>query len=218
MLNKSAIRRWIIFSITALLLLFSGYLWQLNNQVVKAFSTPPSADDISYHQQSKVVMNMLLLVEDQSYFQHAGVDLKEIMRVLRDYLLYDKPLRGASTITQQLVKNTLLSRERTLSRKIKEILMALLLEHSFDKEFILNRYMNRVYLGQNGAQAVRGFHQAAVFYFHKPVSQLSLKQMATLVALVKGPSYYHPVKHPQRLAQRRQLVLRLYQQHKKIVK
>ena len=218
MLNKSPIRRWIILGIATLLLLFFGYLWQLNSQVVRAFSTPPSADDITYQQQSKVAMNMLLLVEDQSYFQHSGVDFKEIVRVLRDYLLYDKPLRGASTITQQLVKNTLLSRERTLSRKTKEILMALLLEHSFDKEFILSRYMNHVYLGQNGAQAIRGFHQAAVFYFHKPLDQLSLKQMATLVALVKGPSYYHPVKYPQRLAKRRQLVLRLYQQHKKIVK
>jgi penicillin-binding protein 1B len=90
---------------------------------------------------------MLLMIEDHSFFQHKGVDFREIVRVVRDYYWNDKPMRGASTITQQLIKNSLLTHEKTLTRKFNEALMALLLEASFDKEMILNRYMNSVYLG-----------------------------------------------------------------------
>ncbi|MDB3893884.1 transglycosylase domain-containing protein [Candidatus Thioglobus sp.] len=182
------------------------------------FSNFNKADEISYEQQSRVAINMLLLTEDQSFFEHSGVDFQEIARVLRDYWMYDKPLRGASTLTQQLIKNSLLTREQTIERKLKEGLMAILLEVSFDKEFILNRYMNSVYLGQKGSQPVYGFRDAAQFYFNKKIALLSPEEIATLVALVKGPSYYHPVKHPQRLAKRRELVLHLYNKYKKIVK
>ena len=161
---------------------------------------------------------MLLLVEDQSFFNHPGVDVKEIVRVLRDYWLYDKPIRGASTLTQQLIKNTLLTREQTLSRKFNEVLMALLLESAFDKDFILNRYMNTVYLAQQGNKAIYGFEKGAKFYFNQPIGTLSAEEMATLVALVKGPDYYHPIKQAQRLAKRRQLVLTIYHKFEKIVK
>ncbi|MDC0904166.1 transglycosylase domain-containing protein [Candidatus Thioglobus sp.] len=198
--------------------LFSGYLLYLNNLVNDHFSNFNKADEISYEQQSRVAINMLLLTEDQSFFEHSGVDFQEIARVLRDYWMYDKPLRGASTLTQQLIKNSLLTREQTIERKLKEGLMAILLEVSFDKEFILNRYMNSVYLGQKGSQPVYGFRDAAQFYFNKKIALLSPEEIATLVALVKGPSYYHPVKHPQRLAKRRELVLHLYNKYKKIVK
>lgn len=198
--------------------MFSGYLLYLNNLVNDHFSNFNKADEISYEQQSRVAINMLLLTEDQSFFEHSGVDFKEIARVLRDYWMYDKPLRGASTLTQQLIKNSLLTREQTIERKLKEGLMAILLEVSFDKEFILNRYMNSVYLGQKGSQPVYGFGDAAQFYFNKKIALLSPEEIATLVALVKGPSYYHPVKHPQRLAKRRELVLHLYNKYKKIVK
>ncbi|MDC9727084.1 MAG: transglycosylase domain-containing protein [Candidatus Thioglobus sp.] len=197
---------------------FILYVNELDNQVKKEFSKPQNPNFLSFEQQSKVVINMLLLTEDQSFFNHFGVDFKEIARVVRDYVFYDKPLRGASTLTQQLIKNELLTRERTLDRKLKEIVMALLLEAAFDKEFILNYYLNHVYLGQKGNLSVKGFDQAAQFYFNKSVKHLSLEEVATLVALVKGPSYYHPVRHPQRLAKRRQLVLRLYNKYEKIVK
>ena len=102
------------------------YLGYLNNLVKTEFSQQQSANSLVYEQQSKVAINMLLLVEDQSFFNHSGVDFKEIARVVRDYLFFDKPLRGASTITQQLIKNTLLTRERSFKRKFKEVLMALL--------------------------------------------------------------------------------------------
>jgi penicillin-binding protein 1B len=196
------------------------YLGYLNYLVKTEFSKPLTSihSTLSLEQHPKPLLNMLLLVEDQSFFNHSGVDFKEIARVLRDYWLYDKPIRGASTLTQQLIKNALLTREQTISRKLNEVLMALLLEASFDKKFILNRYMNNVYLGQQGNRAVNGFAQGAQFYFNKKLNALSLEEVATLVALVKGPSYYHPIKYPQRLSKRRELVLRLYHKYEKIVK
>ncbi|WP_428086970.1 transglycosylase domain-containing protein [Candidatus Thioglobus sp.] len=200
------------------ILVFLAYLFYLNARVVGYFSQSNDVIKIQYNQQNKVAINMLLLIEDRSFFNHFGVDFKEVVRVFRDYWLQDKPLRGASTLTQQLIKNNLLTREQTMSRKLNEALMALLLELSFDKQFILNYYMNSVYLGQKGNLSINGFDQAAQFYFNKKIDDLALEEVATLVALVKGPSYYHPIKHPERLAKRKQLVLSLYHKHKKIVK
>jgi penicillin-binding protein 1B len=159
---------------------------------------------------------MLLLVEDQSYFHHHGVDFKEIGRVIYGYLFDDKALRGASTITQQLVKNSLLTREKTFSRKFEEALMALLLELSYDKEFILERYMNTVYLAQKGDMAYHGFASGSYFYFDKDVKDLSLEDMATLVALLKGPSYYNPINFPDRLDRRVKMILKMHENYKKI--
>ncbi len=198
--------------------IFAVYVNYLDNVVKDKFSIAENRDFLRYEQQSKVVINMLLLMEDQSFFEHIGMDVKEILRMLRDYVFDDKPLRGASTITQQLIKNELLTRERRMSRKIKEVLMAVLLERSFDKKFILNYYLNRVYLGQRNNLAIRGFQQAARFYFNHDADKLTLDEAASLVAMVKGPNYYHPIKYPKRLAERRKLVLNMYHKYKKIVK
>jgi len=199
---------------------FATYLYQLNILVNDEFSKSLSAQnsDLPYQQHPKALVNMLLVTEDQLFFKHYGVDFGEIAVVLRDYYLYDKPIRGASTITQQLIKNTLLTREKTVDRKVKEALMALLLEMSFDKEMILNRYMNSVYLGQYGRREVRGFQRASQFYFDKNLADLSHEGLATLVALLKGPSYYHPVRHSERLIKRRNLVLHLYHKYQKVIK
>ena len=134
-----------------------------------------------------------------------------------EYLFKDKAIRGASTITQQLIKNTLLSRDKTLSRKIDEALMAMLMELNYDKNYILERYMNTVYLAQQGAIAVHGFSSASQFYFDRQVEDLDLREMATLVALLKGPSYYHPVRHPDRLNQRVDMILSMHNKYKKII-
>ena len=163
------------------------------------------------------MVNMLLLIEDQSFFQHWGVDFKEIVRVFYGYLFEDKAIRGASTITQQLIKNNLLSRDKTLSRKIDEALMAMLMELNYDKNFILERYMNTVYLAQQGSMAVHGFASASQFYFNKSAEDLDLREMATLVALLKGPSYYHPVRHPDRLNKRIDMILSMHNKYKKII-
>ncbi|HIE77707.1 MAG TPA: glycosyl transferase [Candidatus Thioglobus sp.] len=219
MTKKYSFTRWLKYLTLVNVLFFSLYLIYLGNTVVSTFSIPiPNENNaINYKQQSTDLVNMLLITEDQSFFQHHGVDFKEIYRVLSEYVLYKKPIRGASTITQQLIKNTLLTREQTLTRKFNEVIMALLLELSFDKEFILNRYMNTVYLGQSVDGAVYGFANASEFYFNKTVKLLSIEEMATLVALLKGPSYYNPEKHPERLNKRMKLVLSLFYKYKKIV-
>ncbi|SMN14310.1 Multimodular transpeptidase-transglycosylase [uncultured Candidatus Thioglobus sp.] len=217
---KSSVAKWLKRLILLGVVLFAVYLNQLHTLVKDEFSKPLETTNstLSLEQYPKVLVNMLLVVEDQSFFQHSGVDFREIARVLRDYLFYDKPMRGASTLTQQLIKNSLLTRKQTLDRKLKEALMALLLEYSFDKNVILNRYMNSVYLGQRGNYVVYGFERAAQFYFNKGINALSLQELASLVALVKGPSYYHLFKHPSRLKKRRNLILRLYYKHKNIIK
>jgi penicillin-binding protein 1B len=214
------VRRLILFLILLVIVVFSAYLNHLHGVVKDEFSKPldETNSTLLLMQHPKALINMLLMIEDHSFFQHKGVDFREIVRVVRDYYWNDKPMRGASTITQQLIKNSLLTHEKTLTRKFNEALMALLLEASFDKEMILNRYMNSVYLGQHGYYEVHGFQQAAQFYFDTELNKLSLERLATLVALVKGPSYYHPTKHPNRLLKRRNLVLRLYHKYKKTLK
>jgi penicillin-binding protein 1B len=205
------------------LALFFGYLVYLNYLIKSTFSSEVQKSDqitqidYSIKRYPKEMVNMLLLVEDQSFFQHWGIDFKEILRVFYGYLLEDKAIRGASTITQQLIKNTLLSRDKTLSRKIDEALMAMLMELNYDKNFILERYMNTVYLAQQGSMAFHGFASASQFYFDKKVDDLDLREMATLVALLKGPSYYHPVKHPERLNNRLEMILSMHNKYKKII-
>ncbi|MCS5592221.1 MAG: transglycosylase domain-containing protein [Gammaproteobacteria bacterium] len=216
---KKWLKRLTLLSLIAVVV----YVLYLNHLVQGAFSLPTQTTEqvtqIEYSLDSypKELINMLLLVEDQSFFQHPGVDVKEISRVFSAYFLDNKPLRGASTISQQLVKNTLLSREKTLTRKIKEAMMALLMELNYDKNFILERYMNTVYLAQDGAVAIHGFAGASEYYFDKSVEQLNLDEMAILVALLKGPSYYHPVKYPERLEKRRNLILSMHHKYKRIV-
>ncbi len=217
--TKPTFIKWLLGLIALSIVIFAIYVNHLHNTIKDEFSKPFAETNtkLHLHQHPSALINMLLLVEDQSFFEHSGVDFKEIIKVLRNYLFFDKPIRGASTLTQQLIKNTLLGREKTITRKINEALMALLLEYSFDKEFILSRYMNTVYLGQQGNTIIYGFANAAQFYFQKPIDALSLAEMAALVALVKGPSFYHPVKHPKRFIKRQQLVLSLYNKYKKII-
>ena len=216
---KKSLKRIILLG----LILFFGYLVYLNHLVKDAFSSEIQESekiaqiDYSLERYPKEMVNMLLLIEDQSFFQHWGVDFKEIVRVFYGYLFEDKDIRGASTITQQLIKNTLLSSDKTLSRKIDEALMAMLIELNYDKNYILERYMNTVYLAQQGSMAFHGFPSASQFYFDKKVDDLDLREMATLVALLKGPSYYHPVRHPDRLNKRVDMILSMHKKYKKII-
>jgi len=216
---KKSLKRIILLG----LILFFGYLVYLNYLVKGVFSLEIQESekiaqiDYSLDRYPKEMVNMLLLIEDQSFFQHWGVDFKEIVRVFYGYLFEDKDIRGASTITQQLIKNTLLSRDKTLSRKIDEALMAMLMELNYDKNYILERYMNTVYLAQQGSMAIHGFASASQFYFDKKVDDLDLREMATLVALLKGPSYYNPVKYPDRLNKRVDMILSMHTKYKKII-
>ena len=117
--------------------------------------------------------------------------------------------QGGSTLTQQLVKSYFLDSRRTLRRKAEEAIMAFILESRFEKADIMNAYINEIYLGQDGRRAVHGFGLASQFYFGKPLSELNLQEIALMVAIVRGPSYYDPRRHPERALERRNLVLKV---------
>jgi len=218
---KSNFSRISIFILILTVITAFYYGYGLRNEVIKHFDQDEWTNQKnfqSYDDFPKEVINMLLLIEDQSFFNHSGIDIRQIVKVIKGYVFDDKKLRGASTISQQLIKNQLLTKDRTFSRKFKEVIMALLLESYFDKKYILELYLNNVYLGQKGNQLVIGFPDASIFYFNKPLKDLKLDQIAMLVALLKGPSYYHPEKYPDRLKKRQDLVLSIYNKYEKIVK
>jgi penicillin-binding protein 1B len=154
----------------------------------------------------KHLVSALVAIEDRKYFSHAGVDPRGMARAV--WNLASGEVQGGSTLTQQLVKNFFLTRERTLQRKFTEVIMALLLELHYDKNEILETYLNEIYLGQDRDRAIHGIGLAAQFYFGKPVQDLSLAEGALLVGMVKGPALYDPRRHPQRALERRNLVLR----------
>ncbi len=151
----------------------------------------------------------LLAVEDRDFYEHYGVSPLSIARAMWVNLQAGRVVQGGSTLTQQLVKNFYLSREQTLVRKGNEALMSLLLEWHYDKNDIFETYLNEVYLGQAGVRSIHGFGLGSQFYFGQSLAELELHQVALLVGLVKGPSYYDPRRHPERALQRRNLVLRV---------
>ncbi len=153
------------------------------------------------------LIDALIGVEDRHFMSHHGLDFTGIARALLANIRAGGVVQGGSTLTQQLVKNFYLSSERTLSRKFNEAIMALLLELHYDKREILQAYANEIYLGQDGARAIHGFGLAAEFYFNKPVSELSLPQATLLVAILRGPAYYDPRRHPERALKRRNQVI-----------
>ncbi len=146
-------------------------------------------------------------VEDRRFDEHHGVDPRGILRAVWANIRAGRVAQGGSTLTQQLVKNYFLTDEQKITRKITEALMALRLEARFSKEEILVAYLNEVYLGQDGQRAVHGFGLGAEFYFAKPLAELDVGELALLVGLVKGPSFYDPRAHPDRARARRNLVL-----------
>ena len=151
----------------------------------------------------------LTLVEDRNFYNHHGVAPLSILRALLANIAAGRTVQGGSTLTQQLVKNMFLTRERSIVRKAKEAIMAVIIDARYSKSEIIQAYLNEVFLGQNGDMAVHGFGLASYFYFDRPANELSTTEIATLVAIIKGPSYYNPRKHPERVKERRDLVLRM---------
>ncbi|WP_111641059.1 penicillin-binding protein 1B [Marinimicrobium alkaliphilum] len=158
----------------------------------------------------------LLAVEDREFYDHWGFSVRGITRAAIANLRSAGVVQGGSTITQQLVKNFYLTQERTLWRKGQEAVMAVLLERRYSKADILETYINEVYLGQSGPRGVHGFGLAAQHYFRQPLSELSTEQIALLVGLAKGASFYNPWRHPQRATTRRNLVLQVMAQERLI--
>jgi penicillin-binding protein 1B len=151
----------------------------------------------------------LKAVEDRKFDSHHGVNPLAILRALFVNVRAGQIEQGGSTLTQQLVKSYFLDSRRTLRRKGEEAVMAVILESRFEKADIMNAYINEIYLGQDGRRAVHGFGLASQFYFGKPLAELDLPEIALMVAVVRGPSYYDPRRHPKRALERRNLVLRV---------
>jgi len=157
----------------------------------------------------QVLRDSLISVEDQNFYSHHGLSPIGILRAMLANLKAGKMVQGGSTLTQQLVKNFFLTRERTIKRKIQEAVTAIILETRYSKDEILTAYINEVFLGQDGSRAIHGFGLASQFYFRRELQDLSVAQIATLVGMVKGPSYYDPRRNPDRCLARRETVLRL---------
>ncbi len=156
----------------------------------------------------------LKAVEDRKFDTHHGVDPMAIARAIWANLRAGGITQGGSTLTQQLVRSYFLTTDQTISRKLREALMALALESHFTKADLMNAYINEIYLGQDGQRAVHGFGLASQFYFGKPLAELDLSEIALLVAVVRGPSYYEPRRHADRVRARRDLVLKLLAEQK----
>jgi penicillin-binding protein 1B len=155
----------------------------------------------------ELLVTGLQAVEDRDFNSHHGIDVSGMVRAA--FKTATGSTQGASTLTQQLARSGLLGigRERTLSRKGKEILYALLIEARYDKGTILEAYFNQVYLGQRGAQAIHGVAAGSEFWFGRDLSDLSTEQIALLIGIVRGPSYYDPRRNPGRALERRNFVL-----------
>jgi len=162
---------------------------------------------VPYDTIPKVVINSFLSAEDKNFFSHPGVDAKGIMRaVIKNIsnLISSKRLEGASTITQQVAKNFLLSNEVSINRKIKEAILAFRIERALSKERILELYLNQIYLGEGSY----GIASASLEYFDKPISKLNYAEAALLAALPKAPSKYNPYKNIDLAKYRRNLVIK----------
>lgn len=163
--------------------------------LVRLGDTPPMLHD------------MLLAVEDRQFYQHHGLSFRGLARAMVANLRAGGLTQGGSTLTQQLVKNFWLTRDRTLSRKLLEIPMAVLLELHYEKPQIIETYLNEVYLGQDGSRAIHGMGLGAQFYFGRPLNELEPHHFALLVGMLKGPSLYDPRRRPERAQARRDVVL-----------
>ncbi|HZQ74130.1 MAG TPA: penicillin-binding protein 1B [Burkholderiales bacterium] len=149
----------------------------------------------------------LIATEDRRYYSHFGFDLRGMARAALSSVTGH--VQGGSTLTQQLVKNFFLTPERSITRKVNELIMAVLLELHYDKAEILETYLNEIYLGQDRDRAIHGVGLAAQYFFGKPVQDLTVAESALLVGMIRGPSYYDPHRNPQRALERRNLVLKL---------
>ena len=165
----------------------------------------------------KKVINSFLSAEDKNFFSHPGIDAKGILRAIIkniNNISQNKRLEGASTITQQVAKNFLLTNEVSLKRKVKEAILAFRIERAYTKERILELYLNQIYLGQG----TYGIAAASLEYFDKSIKELNYSEAALLAALPKAPSKYNPYKYPKVSKFRRNLVLENLEQNNFISK
>src|SRR6185312_5770167 len=150
----------------------------------------------------------IIAIEDQHFLDHKGLDPRGLARAIWVNLKTFSLAQGGSTITQQLVKNLMARRTKNIFRKVNELFLALLLEAKFDKEEILERYLNEVYLGQVGNLEIHGVAEGAEHFFGKKLADLNLAETALMAGLIRGPGYYSPYRFKERALEREKLVLR----------
>ena len=183
----------------------SSKLYSGNGQLIIDFSSEKRIF-IPYESIPQKVINSFLSSEDKNFFNHPGVDAKGVLRAIYNNIfnvISSKRLEGASTITQQVAKNFLLSNEVSLDRKIKEAILAFRIERALSKKRILELYLNQIYLGEGSY----GVASASLKYFDKPISDLNYVEASLLAALPKAPSKYNPYKNKDLALFRRNLVL-----------
>ncbi len=230
---QKLLKRLLIFALLTSVLfvtLIIGVLWSYSNKLpdykyLKSYKPPVSSKlysgdgvlvrDFSsekrifvpYSSISQKVINAFLSAEDKNFFQHPGVDAKGVIRAVKNNIyniLYSKRLEGASTITQQVAKNFLLTNEISIDRKIKEAILAFRIERVLSKKRILELYLNQIYLGEGSY----GIASASLRYFNKPISDLNYSEAALLAALPKAPSKYNPYRNIKLAEYRRNLVIK----------
>lgn len=184
-------------------------LIRLEPAVIGSFFPSHGEDRIilAPNQVPDLLANGLKAVEDRTFDEHKGFSVTGIARAALVNMRSGERQQGGSTLTQQLVKSYFLTNERTIERKLRELAMAVILEMRFSKEDLLTAYINEIFLGQNGARAIHGFGLGAQYYFNKPLNELPPDQIATLISIIRGPSYYNPFRHPERTLQRRNRIL-----------
>lgn len=175
-----------------------GYLYGGNTE---------SRDILVYEQIPQSLLKILIATEDRDFFEHFGISFTGIARAALVNVTSGSRRQGGSTLTQQLIKNMFLTSERTYTRKLTEVFMALILEYRYSKEEIITAYVNEVYLAQQGSSALHGFAAASQYFFGRPLKELNIDEQALLVGMVKGPSLYNPRRNPNRAMQRRNVVL-----------
>lgn len=168
---------------------------------------------LSYKEIPEVMVRAILAIEDRRFFDHSGVDLAGLTRALLRNVGDERLGQGGSTITQQLVKNTYLSPEKTFRRKYAEAMLSVAVERRLTKQDIFALYCNEIYLGQRGAVAVRGVKEAAKVFYSKELRDISLNEAATLAGMIQSPALYSPVRHPDAARSRRDTVLRAMEQN-----
>ncbi|MCK5072100.1 MAG: transglycosylase domain-containing protein [Bacteriovoracaceae bacterium] len=161
---------------------------------------------IAFEKIPSIFWKGLIGIEDYRFLNHFGVDFKSILRAIVTDIIKMKFAQGASTLTQQLVKNIFLTSKKTIGRKLKEMLLSVYIEYRLKKDDILEAYFNEVYWGSLQGVQIKGLHAASVFYFGKKPDMLMSYEAAILISLLKGPGYYHPIRHLDRLISRTKAV------------